>query len=190
MSQTLLNLQQSLADRHDSGKLPTDSTKLALWTRHFNRGKNYCAKQLSLQKTASVVVASGTGTLPTDFYAGTDDVYLDGVQFVQDDAENIHSGNVFWIDGSETGGYTFNSLTDGTYDVTYLYLPADMVNTSDICPIPDGEAVVAYAYAMIRKSETDPIGDVKDTLQEVDSRITDMSVLLNKNGAPLGFTIV
>ncbi len=48
---------------------------------------------------------------------------------------------------------------------------------------PLGEAVVAYAYAFLRKAETDPIGDADAALKECDTRLAEIqdAYLMNNN---------
>jgi hypothetical protein len=47
---------------------------------------------------------------------------------------------------------------------------------------------VAYAYGMLRKSETDPIEDADSALQECDSRLLEIQSAQNLNNNFTGFT--
>ena len=185
---TLSNLLQSLADRHDSGTVPTDSDTLAFWKRLLNRGKDFCADEIAYEKKATVTVSGGTGTLPSDFSViGT--VYLGEVEYIKQSISDIHDGNVYWITGDEENGYTLNTLDDGSFTITYVYSMTDLSSNSDVCLIPDSEAVVAYAYAMLRKSETDPLGDAESSLNECKARIGSMISAKRKNDTELGFAL-
>ena len=64
---TLADLLQGIADRHDSGVLPTSSADLSFWTRLLNKGQAYCADRLRLEKNTSLTTVSGTIALPDDF---------------------------------------------------------------------------------------------------------------------------
>lgn len=181
----LSDLKQSLADRHDGGTLPTDTPTLSLWTRHFNRGQEYCANELELKKSTSVVTSGGTGALPTDFKTILD-VYDSGdnlmVQVSPDDIGSQASGT-YWITGDHNSGFTLNVIDDDTYTVKYVFLPAPLVNESDECIISDPEAVVAYAYSMVRKSETDPIGDAQEAMIECNTRLKRVKSDYDNNNA-------
>jgi hypothetical protein len=188
---TLSDLQQSLADRHDSGTVPTDASILAFYTRWLNKGQAYCVDKLRLVKSTSLTTASGTIALPDDFLVikevyGSDNTPL--TQVNQDD-KLAQSGLVFWITGNHLDGFSLNTTTDKTYTVRYSFKPAEMSASGDECIIPDPEAVVAYAYSFIRKSETDPVGDASSALQECDARLVEMQDALNINNAFSGFII-
>ena len=187
---TLANLQQSLADRHDSGVLPTSSVTLAYWTRLLNRGLAYCADKLKLETSDTITIASGTGALPDDFIS-INRVFSGDQEYTQiskDDVEN-QTGYTYWITGSHFGGFYLNTETDGDYTVYYAYRPAEMVNTTDVCVIPDPEAVSAFAYGMLRKSETDPIEDADASLQECEDRLNSLIMAQNINDKLEGFHI-
>lgn len=187
---TLADLRQSLADRHDSGVLPTDSATLSFWDRLFNKGSRYCSDKLRLTKSTSLTTVSGTIALPDDFIV-IDKVFLGEQEYAQVSSEDPteQKGLVFWITGNHFDGFSLNTPEDETYDVKYAFRPAPMVNTTDVCVIPDPEAVVAYAYSFLRKSETDPIGDAESALQECDNRLAELQDSKLINDAFPGFTL-
>jgi hypothetical protein len=186
---TFLDCKQSLADRHDSGILPTSSATLSFWGRLLNRGVVYCADRLRLAKPVSLTTVSGTIALPNDFLV-INKVFKGEVplaQIAQDDNE-FKNGLVYWISGNHFDGFFLNTTEDETYTVEYSFKPSEMTADGDICIIPDPEAVVAYAYAMLRKSETDPIGDADATLAECDTRLAEIIDAQDLNNAFTGFT--
>lgn len=185
------NLKQSLADRHDSGVLPTDSATLTFWTRLLNRGQAYCSDKLRMIKSTDLTTSSGVIALPDDFIT-IDKVFKDTTEYSQISETDVlyqDTANTFWITGNHTDGFFLNSPLDETLTVKYAFRPAEMVSDSDVCVIPDPEAVVAYAYAMLRRSETDPIGDATTALQECDARLNEVQDAKNINDNFLGFTI-
>jgi hypothetical protein len=187
---TLSDLKTSLADRHDSGTVPTDSSILAFYIRWLNKGQAYCADKLRLTKSKDYTTSSGTIALDDDFLV-IDRVFLDEVQYAQISLEDVpyKSGSVFWITGNQTDGFALNTPDDDTYTVYYSFKPAEMVADADVCIIPDPEAVVAYAYSFIRKSETDPVGDATSALQECDARLQEMKSARDMNDSPLSFNL-
>ena len=186
---TFLGLKQSLSDRHDSGVLPTASATLSFWGRLLNRGMVYCSDKLRLAKEATLTTVSGTIALPDDFlvinkvFKGTTPLAL----ISQDDNE-FKNGLVYWISGNHTDGFYLNTTDDETYTVEYSFRPAEMVADGEVCIIPDPEAVVSYAYAMLRKSETDPIGDADAALAECDTRLAEIQDAYSINTGFTGFT--
>lgn len=188
---TFLDLKISLADRHDSGVLPTASATLTFWGRLINKGVRYCSDRLRLIKETTLTTVSGTIALPDDF------IVIDGVfngtneyaQISETNLINQAESNVFWITGNHTDGFFLNTVNDETLTVKYSFRPADLVNNTDVCVIPDPEAVVAYAYGMLRKSETDPIEDAIPALDECDDRLAEIQDAKNINDAFQGFTI-
>jgi hypothetical protein len=172
---TLADLKQSLADRHDSGTLPTASATLSFWVRLLNRGVNYCADKLRLEKKKDYTTASGTIVLDDDFLV-VNSVFLDDSAYAQVDANDKEqqSGTVYWITGNHVDGFYLNTPTDDTFTVYYSFKPVEMAADVDECIIPDPEAVVAYAYSFLRRSETDPIGDAEQALQECDARLSEL----------------
>jgi len=188
---TLADLQQSLADRHDAGTLPTSSATLAFWTRLLNRGVNYCADKLRINKSTTLTTASGTIALPDDFLvmnrvfdASNNEQSMVG----QDDLAN-HTGSVYWISGNQFDGFYLNAPSDKAYTVEYSFKPVEMATGTDKCIIPDPEAVVAYAYSFLRRSETDPIGDADKALQECDTRLTELQDAYSINSNFTGFIL-
>jgi hypothetical protein len=187
---TLADLKQSLADRHDSGILPTDSATLTFWTRLLNKGQAYCADKLRLTKPTSLTTSSGVIALPDDFIAiarifeGENEYAQIGI----DEVPYQEEAYVYWITGNHDTGFILNTANDVALTVIYSYRVADMSSDSDECVIPDPEAVVAYAYSFLRKSETDPIGDADASLQECDNRLTEIQSVQNINDGGLGFS--
>jgi hypothetical protein len=180
---TLAELKQSLADRKTGGILPNDAATLSLWIRFFNRGSKYCIERLGIQKSVSLVVSSGVASLPADFVVaeqavGSNNIPL-GLISAQD-SDGV-AGSYFWITGNMTDGFVFNTPTDGTYTLYYTYRPYKMADDADVCPFPDEEAVVAYAYSMLRRSESDPFEDASLTLAEVDNRLNEIQGQFNLN---------
>ena len=188
---TLSTLKLSLADRHDGGDIPTDSSTLALWVRLFNRGVEYCIGKLGITKSTSLTTSSGSIALPDDFISIQRVVDSNDSQLTLIAKENSAnaSGNVYWITGNFVDGFKLNTTDDATYTVYYNYRPAPMSSDSDVCPFPDEEAIVSYAYGMLRKSESDPFEDAGQALGEVEARLREIASDYNTNEKPLGFTL-
>lgn len=186
VKKTLADLKQKMADRHDSGVLPTDSATLSFWTRLLNDGVAYCADKLRLEKSASLTTASGTIALPDDFLIANR-VYKGTVELIKTDKDENHDGLVYWITGNQTDGFYLNTTEDETYTVWYSFKPEEMDSNSDVCIITDPLAVVAYAYSFLRKSETDPIGDADKALEECDIRLAEIQSQQNINDNFNGF---
>lgn len=186
---TLETLKQSLADRHDGGVLPTSSAILTFWTRLINRGVEYCADRLRLEKSKDYTTSGGTVALDSDFLI-VNNVYNGDVLMYQVDKDRKEDqiSGTYWITGNHTDGFSLNTYEDDTYTVYYSFKPSPLSGDSDVCIIPDPEAVVAYAYGMLRKSETDPIEDADSALQECDSRLLELQSAQNLNNNFTGFT--
>jgi len=183
---TLTDCLQSLADRHESnGVLPTSSVVLVYWTRLLNKGVNYCADKMRINKSTTVTVASKTVALPDDFLVMNRVFNASENELKMIDPDDIpnQTGYAYWITGDQFNGFYLNTPTDGVYTIEYSFKPAEMVNGTDKCIIPDIEAPVAYAYAMIRKGESDPFEDANDSLLECDSRLAEMqsAKVINEN---------
>lgn len=190
---TLGDLKQSLADRHDSGSLPTDAATLAYWIRLLNRAKDYCADRLKLVKSITLTTVSGVIALPDDFVMMQTVVDSNDLQWTlisKEDSENA-VGTAYWITGSQTGGFTLNTLTgyDQTFTVYYVYRPDDMAADADECPIPDPEAVVARAYGNLRIAETDPLEDADKAINECERRLDEIIYQRNVNDGGQNFMI-
>jgi len=106
----------------------------------------------------------------------------------QDDLAN-HTGSVYWISGNQFDGFYLNAPSDKAYTVEYSFKPVEMATGTDKCIIPDPEAVVAYAYSFLRRSETDPIGDADKALQECDTRLTELQDAYSINSNFTGFIL-
>lgn len=187
---TLADLKVSLSDRHDNGVVPTSSVVLAKYVRLLNRGVNYCADKLKLTAKTTLTVASGVADLPDDFSL-VRSVFVDTLEYLKVDPEDEakHIGAVYWITGNQVAGFVFNTPEDGDYVVNYAFKPSPMAVDADICIISDIEAPVAYAYAMLRKGESDPFEDADASLEEVDARIVEMSSTLDNNEGDIGLTL-
>jgi len=187
---TLAQLKQSIADRHDAGDLPTDSTTLAYWIRLLNRAKDYCADRLKLTKSTSLTTVSGSVILPDDFILINQVVDSGDNQWTlisKEDSESA-SGQYYWVTGDQDGRFYLKTPSDATFTVYYTYRPADMSADADECVIPDGEAVVARAYAMLRMAEFDPAEDADKAIGECERRLSEIIYQRNINDGGTTFT--
>lgn len=183
---------QGIADRHESeGTLPTSSITLAYWTRLLNRGILYCADRLRLAKPTTLTTSSGIIALPDDFLM-IDSVFDGDTEYFKVDPqdENQHVGTVYWITGNQTDGFNLNTPDDKLFTANYVFKPTPLVGNSDVCIIPDEEAVVAYAYAQIRKGESDPFEDAETALQECDARLKEIQSTAAINSDSIGFEVL
>lgn len=188
---TLSDLQQSLADRHDNGVVPANSTILSRYTRLLNRGIEYCADQMRVSKSVTIVVTAGAGDFPDDFIIANSVFNSSGIELtkVDKDDQSVHTGLVFWVTGNQTDGFVLHVPTDGSYTANYSFKPTWLSASSDVCIIPDIEAPVAYAYALLRRSESDPFEDADKSIQECDARIAEMNSQISVNNDAIGFTM-
>jgi hypothetical protein len=190
---TLANLKQSLADRHDAGVLSTSSSVLSYWIRLLNAAQDYCADRIGFVKSASLTTSSGSVALPDDFLVMQNVVDSSDLSWslIASDQSDSAYGQAYWITGNQADGFTFNvpSGMDGTFTVYYSYRPENMVSDSDICIIPDPEAVVARAYGMLRIAETDPLEDAGTSIAECDRRLNEIIFQRNLNDGGAGFTL-
>lgn len=186
---TLADLKQSLADRHDSGTLPSDADTLNFWTRLLNKGQAYCADKLRLLKSTTLTTSSGSVSLPDDFLTISRVWNSSNNELAPVDQEDLaaHVAGTFWITGNHFDDFKLNTTEDKTYTVEYSFRPSEMVQNTDECIIPDPEAVVAHAYSMLRKSETDPIEDSAESMQECNDRLNEMISASNVNNNFTGF---
>lgn len=173
---TLADLKQSLADRKEGGELPTDSATLSLWTRTLNRGINYCIERLRITTSTDLTTSSGTIALPDDFVLVEKVVDSGGNALAQISFTDAvgQAGAVYWITGDFDSGFYLNTPSDATYTVFYVQRPAPLVNNTDTSTFPDEEAIVAYAYGMLRKAESDPFEDAGYALAECDNRLREI----------------
>lgn len=188
---TLTDCLQSIADRHDNGTLPTSSAILSFWTRILNRAVLYCADKLRLTKQTTLTTVSGTIALPDDFFL-RDSVFEGDTEYylVDPQDKNAHLSTSYWITGNQYDGFYLNTPNDATFTVNYIFRPTPLVSGTDVCIIPDIEAVVAYAYALIRKGESDPFEDSDRALQECDARLREMQSSSAINSDAIGFTVL
>lgn len=190
---TLADLKQALADKHDAGTLPTDSTTLSYWTRLLNEGQAYCADILRPEKSATATVSSGTYTTNDDFILVNRIVNSNGIEIEQiskEDAVNAPA-MTYWVTGNQVDGFVINMPTgnDGTYTIYYTYRPSEMSSNTDVCFISDPLAVVCYAYSKLRMAETDPLEDADKSMAECDRRLDEIVEQQSLNDQPLGFTL-
>lgn len=183
---TFQSIQLALSYRYGETAIPASGTA----NRNFwlNEGVKYIADRLKLKKSTTALVASGEVALPTNFKSLVGDVIYDTnnapFYIVNEEEYARQSGNIFTITGNFTDGYKLKAKTDGTYTYEYHFYPDTMSSNSDTCIIPDGEAVVCYAYAHLRKSETDPLGDADKNLEEMEVRIAKMNEDMSNNREP------
>lgn len=188
---TLQDILQSVADKHDAGVYPASSSVISYWTRIINDGIVYCADRLRLEKSTTISISSGTATLPDDFLVIRAVLNDDGNPLEQiSKTESANSSSLsYWITGDHLNGYSLNTNTDGTYTIYYNFHVAPLVNNTDICIIPDIEAIAQYAYSKIRKAETDPLEDADGAMAECQRRLEEMVDQLQTNDAPLMMTL-
>ena len=188
---TFSDCKTSLAYRYGETSAPSSGDANRNWW--INRAVQYIAPRLNLRKSVTLTVSGGVTDLPDDFIQVYDEysVTKDGavVGIIASDQADLFSGSVFWITGNQKDGYVFNAKEDGDYTVWYTFRPENMVANDDVCIIPDIEAVVSYAYGMLRKSETDPLGDASASLDETERRIAQMNSDHKNNQAPLQMRI-
>jgi len=188
---TLGDLLLSLSYRY--GESSTPSSGIENRKYWLNQGVNYIVDQLRPVQVDTITVASGTCDLSSstgstlDFRAFVKllDSNNYSIELLSPEDYAHASGNVCSITGNHTSGFTLNVKTDGTYTLWYRFYPSPMSADGDICIVSDPEAVVAFAYAQIRRSETDPLGDVQRNLDEVQDRIDNMAEEIARNEGAL-----
>lgn len=173
---TLANLQQSLADKISAGVVPNSSAKISYWNRMLNEGQNYCADILRLSKSTSLTTVSGTIALPDDFLLINEVINSSENKLKQINKEDAATagGGYYWISGNHFDGWALNTADDETYTVWYVFKPAEMSATSDLCIIPDPVAVVCYAYSKLRMAQTDPLEDADKEMGECNRRLDEV----------------
>lgn len=188
---TLTNLLQSLADKHDAGVFPTASATVSYWTRILNQAQEYCANKLNLEKSSTLSIASGSVALPDDFKSIKSMINADGEKLtrISSDESELATAQHYWLTGNHFDGFTLHCPQDGDYTVYFTFRVSDMVVGTDICIIPDPEAVTQYAYSRIRKAETDPLEDADQAMAECNRRLEDIIDDMQKNDAPICMTI-
>lgn len=189
---TLSDLKQSLADRLTNGSVPADTATLSYWTRLLNRGILYCADRLRISKQITLATSNGTIELPDDFILINKVIStgnVDQIQVDQDDL-SLHVGPVFWITGNQVDGFYLNTPTDAIWTIDYSFRPSPLVDNADVCLVPDGEAIVAFAYSRKRKAESDPFEDSDAAMQECDARLKEMQSSYSINDNSIDFTWV
>lgn len=190
---TLNDLLLSFSYRYGESSIPPSGTeKRVYW---INRGIDYIVNRLELTKSASVIVSGNTCDLN-----GATGTVADFKSFIrlEDSSQNTYTlvnpadyeaseGTVCAITGDHSSGYTLKVKYDGTYTLYYSFHFSPLVNLTDECIVYDPEAVVAYAYAQMRLSETDPLQDASRNLEECEARIRMMSSDINRNEGDLRF---
>lgn len=107
--------------------------------------------------TANLTLSSGTANLPSDYNpkwrihdarvvnSSTSDDNIFTEIDPRDRDSYSSSDYVYWITYS-AGTYVFNTPTQsGTVAIYYYTLPSDLSGESDVCIVPDGEAVALLA---------------------------------------------
>lgn len=164
-----------------------------------NRGIEFCAEQLDLKKSVAVTVASGVADLSVssagvapDFKSIIELRDSGGNKYtiVSQEEYQAMSGACCSITGNHADGFTLNVKNDGDYTLWYRFYTDPLVNDADECIIPDPEAVAAYAYSSLRKSETDPLEDAEKNMDECLERIADMADNINRNEGDLSFRVL
>lgn len=138
--------------------------------------------------TADLTLSSGTADLPSDFNpnwhlsdaritgSSSNDDYI----FTEIDPKNRDSfdsdSHVCWVTyDTSTSNYIFNTLTQtGTVTIYYYFKPATMTSDSDVCVVPDGEAVAYGAAAKNWVGDERNEGLQKNYEQEASSRVQRM----------------
>ena len=188
------DLQLSLAYRYGESAVPSGGVD----NRNYwlNRGVNYVLDKLKPTQVDTITIASGICDLSSTGSGSTKDFrsfvkLLDAnnhsISLVSQEDYAHETGNVCSITGNHSSGFTLKVKTDGAYTLWYRFYPSDMVNATDECIVSDPEAVVAYAYAQLRRSETDPLEDADRNMQECDDRIVNMSEEIARNEGTLSF---
>lgn len=191
---TFNDILLSLSYRYGESAVPSsgiDNRKY--WA---NRGVEFIIDRLRVNKNVSVPVSSGVCNLSVstadpapDFKSFSQLLDSDGYAYdiVDKEAYTKSSGRICCITGDHNTGYILNVKADGTYTLYYQFYVSPLVNSSDICSVPDAEAVAAYAYSQLRLSETDPLGDANANMQECLTRIDKMAEDMARNEGPLTF---
>lgn len=195
--QTFNDLMTSLSYRYGESSAPTtgvDNRKY--WV---NRGIEFCMDRLQFSKVATVTVASGVCSLSVstadaapDFKSFDKLLNSSGYEIKKVSQEDFTASgeDVCCVTGDHLNGYILKAKTDGTYSLYYQFYISPLVATTDICIIPDPEAVVAYAYAQIRMSETDPLQDAQINMDECFDRIGRMNEDIVRNEGQLTFKVL
>ena len=192
---TFQDILLSLSYRYGESSVPVagiDNRKL--W---INNGIEFVIEKLQLLKSVSVTVTGGIVSLNAssaepapDFKSFAKLMDSRGNQYSiynQEDYINAGDSRACCITGNFATGYMLNVKADGDYTLWYRFYTDKLVNTTDVSPVPDAEAISAYAYAQIRMSETDPLGDASKNMDECYSRIDTMAMNVASNEGDLRF---
>ena len=179
---TFGDMQLSLAYRYGETAIPSSGT--ANRNYWINRGVHYVLDKIKPLKSVSVVVSGGEYNLSATIDFKSADKLLDSqsneYSGVAPDKYAQVEGNWYTIDNG-----ILKAKSNDTFTMWYRYFPDTLTTTADVCPFTDSEAPVAYAYAMLRKSETDPLEDADKNMTECEERIKLMQINENENNDPL-----
>jgi hypothetical protein len=152
----------------------TDITAItATHKRHINAFINDITNAFNFSwnvASTNITLTAGVANMPSNFNPiwGVDDARItasstaDDSIFTQIDFKDRDSygssSHVYWLIQTPAGTWTFNTpVQTGTVTVYYHFLPTDLSGDSDVCVVPDGEAV---AYGAAAKNW---IGDERNT---------------------------
>jgi hypothetical protein len=154
------------------------------------------------RKTEDLTLSSGTATIANtandynskwhladariaNASAEGNDVIFHEIPLERRDDVNILE-NVYWLTyNTTTSRYIFNTLTDsGTVTIYYYFFPADMSSGSDICIVPDGEAVALLAAAKMYRGDERNLKLKQDYENEGMARIKELYTA-DQNYGPL-----
>lgn len=143
---TLSTLQQRYLDLIGD----SDGTIDSFGTRNINAAINDIINRFQFYwniADTTITTSNGVANLPTDynpiwgiFDARSDVIYT---QISLTERDNYSEGDaVYWITYDTANNvYVFNSLKDETITIAYNFIPTDLTNASDVCVVPDIEAV-------------------------------------------------
>jgi len=195
---TFNDILLSVSYRYGEISVPTNGIEnRKYWV---NKGIEYCVEKLKMRKSVPVTVLNGVCSLDAvltdpalDFKAISKLVDSNGIEYrvvtIEEYAKQP-SDKICSISGNHITGNILNVKTDGDYTLFYYFYPEKISNDDDICIIQDPEAVVSYAYAQLRLSETDPIGDAQRNLDECNERIRNMAADMSINEGDLSFKVM
>lgn len=148
---TFLQIQQRYLDLigDDTASVADDKGK-----RHINRAIGDILNKYSFSwdiASDTLTVSGGVASLPTDYNPlfGVLDARIDDQNIftrVAISDKNTETANIYWITyDTTTNRYIFNTNTDGSVIIYYNFIPADLSGDSEVCLVPDIEAVAYLA---------------------------------------------
>lgn len=189
---TLGDILLSFSFRYGESGIPSSGTSNRIYWA--NRGVEYALSRLKIVFQKEITVTNGEANLNRadgqvpDFKSIVKLLDSSGREVkLVDQTSYLTAPFGACIVGDHLRGYTLKVKEDGTYILFYRLYLTPMQSLTDICIIPDPECIAAYAYAQIRRSETDPLGDADNNLKECDSRIEAMIEDINRNEGDLTF---